>query len=760
MTDPVLRLEAVRLSVEPGGQVQTTITVQNLGDIVEGYRLDVLGEGASDWAQVLPDEVQVYPGQDSTAVLVFTPPSDAVAGSGAFPFAVRARSVVDEETSAVVEGDLDLGRVFGLQAKLSPVTSTGRWRGKHFVQFTNWGNAPVKLKLTATDPDEKLGFAVHPELVEVPIGAEAGAAVLVRTRKPFLRGQPVRLPFTVTAEPDPPEPVARGPAGPLPIMADPRRAAVDGALNQRPILSRFVVVVAVLALAAIGFGLFLALRPGPPVETAALRTGAPKTPTLTAAAKDATTVVLSWDGEAGLDGYNLYQVAANGKNADIIVVPGTLEQTEVKDLQPGTQYCFQLQAVRGKIPSGTSPSACASTEFVAVTTTAGDATVTSTVPPSSGTDGAGATSGSAGAPTESTGGLTPSPSQGSSSAPTDGGGQTAGGGPTGGQSAGGQTAGSGDHAGWRRDGTAGNTGAVTTPTGPGNSGGTAGQTTGPGTVVATPTGAAGTAVAARLPAGTYLVVLLPVPKEPAWGRAAGRWCSRAGTARGYPGADRTHLGIPGSDLLPEQRRHHRVVPGATSGRCSPWPKPRPWRPRTRSGGSPGRCRRADRQGWSTRRLPTRAHGHVTAVGGACLARPGHHPDLGDGVDVHRRVGIRRVDVGHRDADLLRGDRLGQLERLDRADVLHRQLPTGGAVGEGQLECLGPVLIRPLRVVRADRPPSAGTGPWSACGRFNTSEPNDPGGGTTPGEMQAPASPGGCQVEAHAVASRSSAASGG
>ena len=517
VTDPVLRLETVRLSVEPGGQVQTTITIQNPGDIVEGYRLDVLGEGASDWGQVLPDEVQVYPGQDSTAVLVFNPPSDAIAGTGAFPFAVRARSVVDEETSAVTEGDLDLGRVFGLQAKLSPVTSTGRWRGKHLVQFTNWGNAPVKLKLTATDPDEKLGFAVHPELVEVPIGAEAGAAVLVRTRKPFLRGQPVRLPFTVTAEPDPPEPVARGPAGPLPIMADPRRAAVDGALNQRPILSRFVVVVAVLALAAIGFGLFLALRPGPPVETAALRTGAPKTPTLTAAAKDATTVVLSWDGEAGLDGYNLYQVAANGKNADIIVVPGTLQQTEVKDLQPGTQYCFQLQAVRGKIPSGTSPSACASTEFVAVTTTAGPATVTSTAPPSAGTDGAAATSGSAGVPTDSAGGVTPPPSQGSSPALTDGGGQTAGGQTAGG----GETGGSGTTPGGGATGTAvPPTGGGTGPTGQSSPGGTVGSSgVGPTPVTGATAGTAGTAVnpsavASSIPAGSFLVVLVPVPIQP------------------------------------------------------------------------------------------------------------------------------------------------------------------------------------------------------------------------------------------------------
>ena len=64
---------------------------------------------------------------------------------------------------------------------------------------------------------------VHPEIVEVPIGATTGAAVLVRTRKPFLRGQPVRLPFTVTAEPDPPEPAASGSGRPT-ADASPTRA--------------------------------------------------------------------------------------------------------------------------------------------------------------------------------------------------------------------------------------------------------------------------------------------------------------------------------------------------------------------------------------------------------------------------------------------------------------------------------------------------------------------------------------------------------
>ena len=72
-----------------------------------------------------PAEVQVYPEQEATAVVVFSPPAGNTTRSGSFPFAVRAESVVDPDVSAVAEGDLEIGRVFGLQTKITPVTSLG-----------------------------------------------------------------------------------------------------------------------------------------------------------------------------------------------------------------------------------------------------------------------------------------------------------------------------------------------------------------------------------------------------------------------------------------------------------------------------------------------------------------------------------------------------------------------------------------------------------------------------------------------------------
>ena len=61
-------------SAQPGGQARVTVTVTNPGTVVEGYRLQVLGPTAP-WAEVVPPEVSVYPQQDVTAAVVFSPPT-------------------------------------------------------------------------------------------------------------------------------------------------------------------------------------------------------------------------------------------------------------------------------------------------------------------------------------------------------------------------------------------------------------------------------------------------------------------------------------------------------------------------------------------------------------------------------------------------------------------------------------------------------------------------------------------------------------
>ena len=360
----MIRLDSDLVAVEPGGQAQVGVTISNPGSIVEGYTLDVVGEGPSSWAQVIPAELSVYPQQEARAIVTFSPPSGTSAPSGTNAFGVRARSTVDPDTSAVAEGDVEIGKVFGLQAKIVPVTSSGRWRGRHVVQLSNWGNAPATLRMVASDPDAALGFYVRPDVVELPLGGTATVRMSVKTRKPFLRGNAVRLPFSVVGERA--DAVASTNPSPMPAMvyADPSRPVVDGAFNQKPILSAgFIALLGLVAVAVVGLVVYLvAFRPttaDPGLGSA----GPPPKPELVVEAKGPNAVLVSWEPIEGVETYNLFTVDPESKlSVEQTPVPAGQNGKLVEQLQPETTYCYQLSAVRGGQESPRSDEQCARTD--------------------------------------------------------------------------------------------------------------------------------------------------------------------------------------------------------------------------------------------------------------------------------------------------------------------------------------------------------------------------------------------------------------
>lgn len=415
MADPVVTLDAARLAVDPGGQAQVTVTVANTGTIVEGYQIEVLGEAAA-WSQVTPPEVSVYPQQTGTAVIIFSPPAGSAVSGGVVAFGVRARSTVDPDASAVAEGDLEVKQVVGLQAKITPVTSTGRWRGYHNVQFSNWGNAGVRLKVTASDPDEALGFLVKPPVVDVPLGATARVKITVRTRKPFLRGNPVRLPFQVVGEREDAEPQT----GPVQPYADPGRPVVDAALNQKPILSKAVVIIGAVAIAAIvGSIVFATTRQSAAQQ---LPDSVPPTPELVAAATDPTTIRLSWKKIELIQGYNLFSIDPTTKGTFATAkLAADLDQWSIPDLKPKTLHCYQLQAVRPNLLSRRSNVACATTSDALPSASPSPTTSGTSAPPSTTASGSGSTTGSTSPPQSgSSGGTSTSPPATGSPSPSSG----------------------------------------------------------------------------------------------------------------------------------------------------------------------------------------------------------------------------------------------------------------------------------------------------------------------------------------------------
>ncbi len=359
MTEPVLRLEPTQVSVEPGGQVSLVVSVFNPGNRVEGYDLDVVSQTSMPWATVTPPTISVYPQQEESAVVTFAPPAGPQTQGGALPFGVRARSQVDETASAVVEGDLDLGTVSGLQAELTPAASAGRWSGRHALRVSNWGNAPARLRVAAQDPDEALGFLVSPQVLEVPLGGKAVARVKVRTRHPVLRGSEQRLPFQITLEPEEPEVIGVA----RPVTSTPERPVVDGAFKQKPILTRLVVVAAVLLL-LLGIGgaawAWNSRGDAPVAEDDVVNPDVPTGFRSTENESDEQ-VTLVWDEMEDVDSFRLYYEYPDKPNQlePLEIGPATAVEAA---LPADTSMCFRLTAVREEKESDKTEKVCDATE--------------------------------------------------------------------------------------------------------------------------------------------------------------------------------------------------------------------------------------------------------------------------------------------------------------------------------------------------------------------------------------------------------------
>jgi hypothetical protein len=359
VADPLISLDTERTSAQPGGQARVTVTVSNPGTVVEGYQLQVLGPLAP-WSEVVPPEVSVYPQQETTAAVVISPPSGTGVPSGLQPFGVLARSTLDAQASAVAEGDIEIGQVFGLQAKIIPVTSSGRWRGRHVIQLSNWGNAPAQLRMTASDPDAALGFYISPEYVTLPPGGTATVRLSARTKHPFLRGTPVRLPFQVVGERL--DAMAGAPPAAGMGYGDPSRPVVDAALNQKPILSKGVITLFALLLAGIiALVAYLLVRDPIQDEPLAPR-GAPPKPQLTAATAGPDSIALTWAPIDQVQQYNLHHIDAKTDSVTgVEQLQGAVNSYTVTKLPPDTDVCFRLSATANGLTGPLSEKVCART---------------------------------------------------------------------------------------------------------------------------------------------------------------------------------------------------------------------------------------------------------------------------------------------------------------------------------------------------------------------------------------------------------------
>jgi hypothetical protein len=356
--DPVVILSATSVAAAPGGEARLPVRIRNQGRRVESYRVEVVGTPAA-FTTVEPASASVLPGKEAEVVITFRPPVGAQTPTGTLPFGVRAVSEVGSSASAVAEGNLDIAGVAGLSAWADTTTASGRWSGKFRLSFSNQGNAPVRLAVTAHDPAAALKLSVHDDVVNVLPGAQQQVTIRAKARQPFLRGSPTNRTITAACQD-----FAFGAERPIPGQAppkdDPHHRTFQLNFQQKPVLSKGLVLAAGLVLALVVALVVLQFRGGS--DEVALGLAIPEAPTtFTAEAVDSTTIALRWTAVPNATGYDIRRTTeageASGPAIDTVEA-GTTTYT-VDGLGPEEPHCFAVQA---KGPEGVGNSQLSDTQ--------------------------------------------------------------------------------------------------------------------------------------------------------------------------------------------------------------------------------------------------------------------------------------------------------------------------------------------------------------------------------------------------------------
>lgn len=240
----------------PGGTASTTLTVRNDGDIVEAYRLEVVGDCAA-WTTVEPERVSLYPGTSETVTIRLAPPRSPQVRAGDVPLAVRVLPTEHPESVRVPETTVHIEEFRELRAESAPKRRRGWLRGRYRLAVRNEGNSPVRLGFTPAQPGEELKFDFRPATLKLEPGESAEVALRVRTGKPVWFGSPVTWPFTVevaeTGDGD-------GEDGKEQPEPDAVRAPLEAEFVQIPIFPTWLLAV-LAALLALLLAWFMLVRP-------------------------------------------------------------------------------------------------------------------------------------------------------------------------------------------------------------------------------------------------------------------------------------------------------------------------------------------------------------------------------------------------------------------------------------------------------------------------------------------------------------------
>ncbi len=193
-----LTVNPVSLTAAPGAEVETQISIQHFGAVVDVFSISVNGVPES-WISLSSDGASVFPGDTAQVVLRLSVPRSSEAVSKVYEVEVTVQAQKDLTDTGTATLQLYVSPFYGYSTDLHPQQTTGPV-ANHTLTITNAGNSELAFSFEGIDREGLCSFTFDPQTPVVSPGATTSVATRVRGKRPF-QGASRTFDYTITATP-------------------------------------------------------------------------------------------------------------------------------------------------------------------------------------------------------------------------------------------------------------------------------------------------------------------------------------------------------------------------------------------------------------------------------------------------------------------------------------------------------------------------------------------------------------------------------
>jgi hypothetical protein len=191
-------LSPTHIQAQAGGvPIQALLKVQNTGEIVDKYLIEVEGLDES-WYSRSTSSIALMPQTEEQLQLLFQPPKKRGVKAKIYPFAIVLRSQSRPEDVTSITGQLEVLPSVEFKIAVLPFRITSQKKGKYRVAIENIGVSDASLELEATDLDEGLQFRFKKQNVVVAAWTKTEVPMVVKPKRGSTVGERKRYDITVT----------------------------------------------------------------------------------------------------------------------------------------------------------------------------------------------------------------------------------------------------------------------------------------------------------------------------------------------------------------------------------------------------------------------------------------------------------------------------------------------------------------------------------------------------------------------------------